>query len=272
MAVDLPSPSPELGAWLEANRETLIRRWLELVVERSTLEELAARPMAERVRELDLLLEAARSEGSARRGTLGAELDEALDEAIGTGRPFALALLAPPAGGPSAEAWTGATSETSRREERVVAADGGLTAIVIPAADAAAARVEADRVRAGAWQLLGGTCVLPDVGVAMHPGDAEDAAGLAAAARSRLPEPPEPEQSEAEARRESYEAPAFSEDVRVSRGRPAAELREELDRWAREGDQPERRDIWRDLAGESDGPGDEGPQADVTPLYPPPRD
>ena len=106
----------------------------------------------------------------------------------------------------------------------------------------------------------------------MHPGDAEDAAGLVAAARSRLPER---EPSEAEAQRESYEPPAFSEDVRVSRGRPAAELREELDRWAREGGQPERRDIWRDLAGESgegNGPDDEAPQADVTPLYPPPRD
>lgn len=274
MAVDLPSPSPELGAWLEANRETLIRRWLELVVERSTLEELAARPMAERVRELDLLLEAARSEGSARQGTLGAELDEALAAALGDGRPFALALLAPPAGGPQAEAWTKATSETTRREERVVAADGGLTAIMIPAPDAASARVEADRVRTGAWQLLGGACVLPDIGVAMHPGDADDAAGLVAAARAHLPEPPEPpELPEREAEQPSYEPPAFSEDVRVSRGEPAAALRQELDRWAHEDGQAERRDVWRDLARESDRPDDDdGPPADVTPLYPPQPD
>lgn len=274
MAADLPSPSPELGAWLEANRETLIRRWLELVVERSTLEELAARPMAERVRELDLLLEAARSEASARRGTLGAELDQALAAAIDGGRPFALALLAPPTDGPAAEAWTEATAETARREERVVAAAGGLTGIVIPAADAPAARVEADRVRTRAWQLLGGTCVLPDVGVAMHPGDAEGAAGLVAAARKRLPEPPPEPQArvEPEAQPASHEPPAFSEDVRVSRGRPPAELREELDRWAREGSGPGRRDLWRELDARSDRPEDEGPQADVTPLYPPQPD
>lgn len=272
MAADPPSPTPELGAWLAANRETLIRRWLELVVERSTLEELAARPMAERVRELDLLLEAARSEGSAGRGTLGPELDEALAAALDAGRPFALALLAPPAGGPAAEAWTEASAETARREERVVAASGGITAIIIPAADPGAARVEADRIRAGAWQLLGGACVLPDIGVAMHPHEGSDAAGLTAVAREQLPEPPpEPEAEPGpEAEAPPYEPPSFSEDVRVSRGEPAAALREELDRWAREGGEEKRRDLWRALAAETDGPDDdEGPRADVTPLYPP---
>ncbi|MEX2196207.1 MAG: hypothetical protein WD844_13055 [Thermoleophilaceae bacterium] len=270
MTADLPSPTPELGAWLAANRETLIRRWLELVVERSTLEELAARPLAERVRELDLLLEAARSEGGARGGGLGPDLDQALEAASADGRPFALALLAPPAGGPSPEAWTEATAETARREERVVAAEGGLTAVVIPTPDADAARVEADRIRAGAWQLLGGGSVLPDVGFAMHPLDARDAAGLAAVAHERLPErAPEPVQEPGAA--PAYEPPAFSEELRVSRTGHGA-LREELDRWAREGGQDERRDLWRELSTRTDAPepDDDGPRADVTPLYPPP--
>ncbi|MBA2505003.1 MAG: hypothetical protein H0V29_03555 [Thermoleophilaceae bacterium] len=51
---------PGLGALLERNREALVRRWLMLSVERSDFGELSSRPLGERVRELDLLWEAAR--------------------------------------------------------------------------------------------------------------------------------------------------------------------------------------------------------------------
>jgi hypothetical protein len=122
--------------------------------------------------------------------------------------------------------------------------------VVLRAADAPAARVEADRVRAGAWQVLGGGSRLPDVGVAVHPGDGVDAAALVAAARARLPErgeetePAPPETDRAEH--------ATGEEIRAERRGAGSTLREELDRWAREAD---------------DG-GHDGPSAEVTPLYP----
>lgn len=62
--MDALAIDPGLGALLERNREALVRRWLMLSVERSGFDELSARPLGERVRELDLLWEAAR-EGEA---------------------------------------------------------------------------------------------------------------------------------------------------------------------------------------------------------------
>lgn len=114
----------------------------------------------------------------------------------------------------------------------------------------------------------------------MHPDDAADAAGLIASARERLPDPPPEAETQAEAEAEpgpepqaaSYKPPAFAEDVHVQRGEPAAALREELHRWAQEDREPKRRDLWGELAGDADKPDDEGPPADVTPLYPPQPD
>src|SRR5690606_19098904 len=96
--IDLAPPPRDLERWLAEHREPLIRRWLQLVVERSSLDELAARPLGERVRELDLLLEAARGTGDdAPRGAQVSDLCQAMIEA---GRPFALVLLAPSLQGP----------------------------------------------------------------------------------------------------------------------------------------------------------------------------
>jgi len=54
-------------------REPLLRRFLGLVVERSSMEELAARPLGERMLDFELLLEAAEREtrtlGAARGRT-----------------------------------------------------------------------------------------------------------------------------------------------------------------------------------------------------------
>lgn len=268
MSPDVPSPGPELAAWLEENRETLIRRWLELVVERSSLEELTTRPLAERIRELDLLLEAARSEGA---GDTGPDLRDALAAALQEGRPFGLALIAPPAGGPEPAEWAGAARETARREERVIPAPGGLVGVLIPAAGGGAARVEADRIRAGAWQLLGGSSPLPDAGLAVHPGDGSTAEELVAAARDRLPGAAHAAESDA-VPAHGDEPPDFRDEVRVSRSESGGALRQELDRWSREDRQEERRDLWRELAERSREPADDGPPADVTPLYPPPLD
>lgn len=237
MPNDPPVPAPELAAWIAANREPLIRRWLELVVERSTLDELAARPMAERVRELDLLLEAARSEGAGRRDVTDPELDRTVEEALAAGGPVAVALIAPPPESAlTATAWAEAANEVARSEETVTATADGLVAVLLRAPDAARARVEADRVRVGAWQVAGGGSPLPEVGVAVHPEDGGDAGGLVAAARARLPEP------------EPATPDSGREEIRAGRSGASSTLRDELDRWA--------------------GERDERPPADVTPLYP----
>lgn len=54
------SIDPSLPALLDSNRESLVRRWLMLAVERADFADLSERPLGDRVRELDLLLEAAR--------------------------------------------------------------------------------------------------------------------------------------------------------------------------------------------------------------------
>ena len=83
----------------ETDRERLLRRWVTLVVERSSLEELAVRPLGERLRDLDLLLEVAREEpglGSTLEGGRGLrdELAGHLEHHLRTGEPFSVALLA----------------------------------------------------------------------------------------------------------------------------------------------------------------------------------
>jgi hypothetical protein len=50
---------PGVAETLIGSRDALVRRWLALLVERSSFDELTARPLAERVGELDLLWEAA---------------------------------------------------------------------------------------------------------------------------------------------------------------------------------------------------------------------
>lgn len=61
MATPPQTPDHELpAAWLERNREALLWRWMDLLLSRSSPAKLAARPIAERVADVELLLEAAR--------------------------------------------------------------------------------------------------------------------------------------------------------------------------------------------------------------------
>ncbi len=62
---------PGLANLLDRNREALVRRWLMLAVERADFAELTRQPLGERVRELDLLWEAAR--GAGEQGPVVAE-------------------------------------------------------------------------------------------------------------------------------------------------------------------------------------------------------
>lgn len=184
----------ELAAWLAENREPLLRRWLGLVVERSSLAELAARPFAERMQELDLLLDAARAEAGGPapatpvppprdpRPERSSALAAAMDARAASGQAFSLALFEPASGdGPPARAWAQAIAFVTRPGEPAHPAGGGATAVLLDTETARDARVAAHGIRAGAWELLGGRCPLPGVGVAVHPVDGD----LIAAARLR---------------------------------------------------------------------------------------
>ena len=272
MAIDVAG---DLERWLAEHREPLIRRWLELVVERSSLAELAERPLGERMRELELLLEAARDAGAAI--TRGGQVSDLCAVEIAAGRPFALVLLAPPPQGPAPEAWLRALSETAPLAEhgdraRVAAAPGGLAAVLLPLADPERARVEADRLRVAAWQLLGADCPLPEAGVALHPADAADAEALLAVARERL--------AGAELAAAATLADAGADPGPAGDPEPAAEssgwprAAEALRRLHEAADDrrgpglDEPADLWRELSARRRRD-DDGPPAEVTPLRPP---
>jgi hypothetical protein len=173
------------------DREALVKRWLRLTVERSTLDDLSARPLAERIREFELLLEAAGETGIAIAAAgeasgdqlpgddLTSELDRRVAEHRADGTPFSLALLA---GG---EDWRGALRRAGDGEPVHVAA-GGVTAIVLPGLAGVDARAAVDRLRVAAWRELGGEGRLAEVGVASFPLEGETAIDLVAAAQAQL--------------------------------------------------------------------------------------
>jgi hypothetical protein len=166
------------------SREELVRRWLLLVVERSSLEELAERPLGERIREFELLLKAAGDAGlidpQLRSRSLEDEVGCRAREFEVSGEPFALALLA---GG---EGWPAALVEAAADSEAVLGTDDGTTAVVLPGRTGADARAAVDRLRVAAWRWLGSDGRLADVGLATCPEDGVAADELIGAARERL--------------------------------------------------------------------------------------
>jgi hypothetical protein len=194
----------ELAGLLERNREALVRRWLTLVVERSSLEELAAAPLSRRVEDLDLLLEAAgtgpprvsgpeRDEGP--RDGLRGELDRQLDAHRRSEQPFSIAILAVPAGAGTADqdAWSAALREAVGELGSVHDSGGGATAIVLPGHAGPGARQAVDLVRVKAWEVLSCEGSLVDAGIATCPDDGVTTHELLAAAHERVGRAPEPE-------------------------------------------------------------------------------
>ena len=59
---------PELAFAMAGSRESLLRRWLGMVIERSSMEELATRSLGQRMRDVELLLEAADRAGGGHGG------------------------------------------------------------------------------------------------------------------------------------------------------------------------------------------------------------
>lgn len=207
----------DVGDWLSRNRDALIQRSLALIVERSTLEELAARPLGDYIRELRARLDEEHgpaaveagpaveaededggggetfSEAAGRRERLGEELERQLSPYRGSRRPFALALVGVGEAGadafsatPSPEAWTAALQETVGTARTVMPAGRGITAVLMPRTGPVGARAAADTLRVAAWRRLSERGPLADVGIALYPDDGDDAAAIIAAALDRL--------------------------------------------------------------------------------------
>jgi hypothetical protein len=198
---------PELRTMLSRHREELLRRALALAVSRASLEELAERPLGERLDELELLFEAAaagpgeRAERTVRGRDLQMELDHQIDVHARDRRPFSVAVVIagrarvarlgqgaadrrPP--GPDARAWANALRECSAPTDVVVDAGDGATAIVLPDHDTREARIAVDRLCRAAWRVLGEQGPLAGAGVAGYPDDGGSATELLAAAYDAL--------------------------------------------------------------------------------------
>jgi hypothetical protein len=158
-------------------------------VERSSVGELAERPLSERLRELEELFDAAVHElrGAGAR-TAELELREALEQAIErertVGMPFTVALLPAPA--ESGEGWLEALARAA--EEGTIVLDGGagMTAAILPGVKPREADVAVDRLRAHAWSAAGCKGRLPAAGSASCPADGEAPDALLAVADERL--------------------------------------------------------------------------------------
>jgi hypothetical protein len=183
----------------EQGREELLKRWLRLMVERSSLEELSSRPLNERIKELDLLLEAAGEAGieiargkeavtppervaapaPAGNGGLAGELGQRLAEHRTSGAAFSVALLA------GNEDWRHSLGRAADGET-VFEGPRGTIALVLPGLAGGDARAAVDRLRVAAWRELGSEGRLAEVSVASCPADGESAEALLGVAQSGL--------------------------------------------------------------------------------------
>ncbi|HEY7629964.1 MAG TPA: RsbRD N-terminal domain-containing protein [Thermoleophilaceae bacterium] len=176
---------------LAKRRDAVLRRWLGMEVERSSVGQLAERPLSERLRELEELFDAAVHElsgGTAAERDEGFELRDALDNAIQRhrtmGMPFTLALLAAPSD--NRAAWTEALSRATEEDTVVVDGGGGIIAAILPGVRPREADVAVDRLRAHAWSAAGCQGRLPAAGRASCPVDGELADQLLSVANERL--------------------------------------------------------------------------------------
>src|SRR3954470_24252097 len=95
-----PERGSDAGSALARRRDAVLRRWLGMEVERSSVGDLAERPLSARLREVEELFDAAVHElrsGPAHGGEqLYQELTRVLERQESIGMPFTLALLGAP--------------------------------------------------------------------------------------------------------------------------------------------------------------------------------
>lgn len=202
-----PPMDPELRSMLARHREELLRRALALAVSRTTLDDLAARPLGDRLEDLELLFEAASGTGyaeddprSRRPLDLQAELEFQVEEHSREGRPFSVAVVAtgparigrldpatePPRSGPSGREWGQALRDMATDADIVIDAGDGATAVILPDHDGREARMASERLCRSAWRLLGEQGPLAAAGVATYPDDGSSGYEVLAAAYDGL--------------------------------------------------------------------------------------
>ena len=174
---------------LVQRRDAVLRKWLGMEVERSSVGQLAERPLSDRLRELEQLFDAAVHELRAEPGRdSGSDLREALDQAIDRhttmGMPFTVAVLTMP--GEREEDWCEALSRSAEEGTTVVDGGAGTTVVILPGVRAREADVAVDRLRAHAWSAAGCQGRLPAAGFACCPTNGESADELLAVAHERL--------------------------------------------------------------------------------------
>jgi hypothetical protein len=170
------------------HRDAVLRRWLGMEVERSTVGDLAQRPLSERLRELEELFDAAVHElaaaGPENAGALRGAIERELERERNVGMPFTVALLSTP--GDDQERWLEALRRSADDGAVVLDAGDGLTAVVLPGIRAREADVTVDRLRAQAWSSTGCQGRLPAAGRASCPDDGQSADALLSLANGRL--------------------------------------------------------------------------------------
>jgi hypothetical protein len=203
-----PERGSDAGSALARRRDAVLRRWLGMEVERSTVGDLAERPLSARLRELEELFDAAvhelRSGAGAGGEQLYEELSRALERQQAIGVPFTLALL----GAPSTDArgWLGAVAKASEEGTNVVDAGDGIAAVILPGSKRAEADAAVDRLRALAWSATGCHGRLPSAGMAASPEDGNTPDELMGAAHEALRRLSEPEEQRPRFERSAAEA------------------------------------------------------------------
>jgi hypothetical protein len=189
MATVPGSPTPvDASSALIRRRDAVLRRWLGMEVERSSVGDLAERPLSERLRELEELFDAAVHElaaaGPETAGALRGALERELERERSVGMPFTVTLLSAPDN--DQERWIDALRRSAEDGAVVIDAGDGLTAVVLPGIRAREADVTVDRLRAQAWSSNGCQGRLPAAGRASCPDDGQTADELLSLAHERL--------------------------------------------------------------------------------------
>jgi hypothetical protein len=173
---------------LVRHRDAVLRRWLGMEVERSSVGDLAQRPLSERLRELEELFDAAVQELAAAAPETATDLSDALERELerqrSVGMPFTVTVLAAP--DDDRERWLDALRRSAEDGASVLDADNGLTAVILPGIRAREGDVTVDRLRAQAWSSTGCQGRLPAAGRASCPEDGHTADSLLSVAHERL--------------------------------------------------------------------------------------